>query len=49
MRIKIHASKPSQGVSIYRDFGTEWGANAWITAMRTLYGSDIDFSITTTL
>ena len=49
MKIKVHASKPSQGVSIYRAFGTEWGASAWINAMRTLYGTDTNFSITTTL
>lgn len=49
MRIKVHATSTEHGVSISREFGTEWGASAWMTAMTTLYGPSVKFGIRTTV
>ena len=49
MRIKVHATSIYHGVSLTREFGTEWGAEAWKQAMTTLYGPNVLFATRTVL
>lgn len=49
MRIKVHATSTEYGVSLTREFGSEWGATAWMQAMSTLYGPSVTFTTTTTV